>query len=274
MPKIIVDDKLCTRCNICGNVCVMSIIEKANDENLPQVLTSNEDNCMKCGHCEAFCPQKALTLDFLTEEKISISPHDGHLDAKQLALYLKKRRSVRNYTGKPVPKELITQILETARYAASGGNAQPIQWLVVLDSNQVKRISSLTVDWMRSIQNTDHPLSAYVSGIISLYDNDKDMICYNAPHLLFAHLPTDNPFTDNTDAIIAMTHFDIAAPAFGIGTCWAGFVTLAAAEFKPLQEAMALPSNRKLAYAMLFGYSVLESNSIPRRNPLEIIWRE
>ncbi len=40
---------------------------------------------------------------------------------------------------------------------------------------------------------------------------------------LFAHIPEGNPMA-SVDAIIALTHFDIAAPAFGIGTCWAGFV--------------------------------------------------
>jgi nitroreductase len=28
-----------------------------------------------------------------------------------------------------------------------------------------------------------------------------------------------------TDAIIALIHFDIAAPAFGFGICWAGFLS-------------------------------------------------
>jgi nitroreductase len=37
--------------------------------------------------------------------------------------------------------------------------------------------------------------------------------------------PGGNPAA-STDAIIALTHVDVAAPSFGIGTCWAGFVAM------------------------------------------------
>lgn len=273
MSKIIVDEKLCTRCNICSSVCIMSIIQKADQNSLPQIEPAKEQQCFRCGHCEAFCPTEALTLDFLPAEKISLTPNDAMLDAKQLALYLKKRRTIRSFTNKPVEKELIKEVLESCRYAASGGNGQPVRWLVILDSAEIKKISALTIDWMRSIQNTGHPLAAYVAGVIQVWENGTDMICYNAPHLLIAHLPDNPPSTDNTDAIIAMTHFDIAAPAYGLGSCWAGFVTLAAAEFQPLQELVALPKGRRFAYGMLFGYPKLKPVAIPRRNTLKITWR-
>lgn len=55
-------------------------------------------------------------------------------------------------------------------------------------------------------------------------------------------------------SIIALTHFDIVAPSFGLVTCWAGFLTEAAKSWKPLQEALALQSGRVITYAMMFGY--------------------
>ncbi len=38
------------------------------------------------------------------------------------------------------------------------------------------------------------------------------------------------------EAVIAMTHIDIAAPAFCIGTCWAGFVIMAMEDYGPLKQ--------------------------------------
>ncbi len=58
---------------------------------------------------------------------------------------------------------------------------------------------------------------------------------------MIAHIPEGNPVA-SVDALIALTHFDLAAPAFGIGTCWAGFLSMAAAAYEPLQEALALPA--------------------------------
>ncbi|MCK7507961.1 MAG: nitroreductase family protein [Desulfobacterales bacterium] len=70
-------------------------------------------------------------------------------------------------------------------------------------------------------------------------EQGHDVICRGAPHLLFAHIPESNPIA-SVDAIIALTHFDLAAPAFGIGTCWAGFVTMAAVSYEPLQKELGL----------------------------------
>ncbi|HOY51246.1 MAG TPA: nitroreductase family protein, partial [Prolixibacteraceae bacterium] len=136
----------------------------------------------------------------------------------------------------------------------------------------VQRVASLTIDWMRTIQNTSHPLADYVPGMISTWDSGSDLICHNAPHLLFAHVPVD-PIDDPTEAIIALTHFDIAAPAFGIGTCWAGFVKMALDNYKPLQDFLSIPEGRKAACPMLFGYSRYKVTSIPRRNPADITWK-
>ena len=76
------------------------------------------------------------------------------------------------------------------------------------------------------------------------------------------HIPEENHVAP-VDAIIALTHFDLAAPAFGIGTCWAGFVALAASSYEPLQKELGLPAGRKCAYAMMFGYPKYKVYGLP-----------
>lgn len=272
MSHVIIDKELCTRCNTCATVCVMQIIDKSTGEGYPSLSEEKAVYCIKCGHCESFCAQKALTLDFLPEEKIFTAASDGHIEPQKLTLYLKKRRSIRHFSSKTVSKELIAKIIDVARYAASGGNSQPVKWLVVYEPSKVQEIAGLTIDWMRTIQNTSHPLADYVSGIISTWDHGLDLICHHAPHLLFAHVPV-HPIDDPTEAIIALTHFDVAAPAFGIGTCWAGFVKMAADNYKPLMDYLSIPEGRKAACPMMLGYSSYKIASIPRRNPVDITWK-
>ncbi len=91
--------------------------------------------------------------------------------------------------------------------------------------------------------------------------------------MVLAHMPPVETLVDTTEAIIAMTHSDILAPSFGLGTCWAGFVKMAVDDYKPLQEALSLPEGRKAVCPMMFGYSAYKITSIPRRNPVEIAWR-
>jgi nitroreductase len=202
-----------------------------------------------------------------------ISLQESNIEPRNLSLYIKKRRSVRHFNSKQVDKELITQMIDVARYAASAGNRQPVKWIVMSGVSKINEVASLTVDWMRTIQNTTHPLGPYVSRVISTWESGIDSICNGAPHLLFAHIPKIGQITDPTDAVIAMTHFDIAAPSFGIGTCWAGFVQMAINVYKPLQDAIEVPEGRIIKASMMFGYSKYKARSIPRRNPADIVWR-
>jgi nitroreductase len=58
------------------------------------------------------------------------------------ALYreLRKRRTVRDFSDRPVPREIVEQCLLTAGTAPSGANQQPWHFVVVADSGLKKRI--------------------------------------------------------------------------------------------------------------------------------------
>jgi nitroreductase len=96
-------------------------------------------------------------------------------------------------------------------------------------------------------------MSAHTTGLVAAWEQVH--IQYAAAHLIFL-LPTFLKIspTAPTDAVIALTHFDIAAPAFGLGTCWAGFVAGSARMWRPMQEALELPAGRTTGYAMMLCY--------------------
>lgn len=271
METVLVDKNLCTRCGICSVVCTMSIIDPADESTLPKVVDEKAGMCVQCGHCEAFCPSQALLLNLRPDERQTLPEDAGIISPEDTAFYLKKRRSVRHFKKDLVPKETVVKVLDIARYAASGMNTQPVQWIVVHDPEKVKRIAGLTIEWMKTLVNSAHPLSGYVPALIAAWNSGYDIICRGAPHLLIAHIPDNNPIAP-VDGIIALTHFDVAAPAFGIGTCWAGFVAGAIMSYEPLQKEIGLPADRRCAYAMMFGLPKYEVHGIPRRNPLEVMW--
>jgi len=274
METILVDEDFCTRCGTCSAGCPMGIVDAAEEETLPGVPEEKAGMCIACGHCEVFCPAQTLLLNVRPEEKAYVPAGAGLLPPGDLGIYLQKRRSVRRYTDEPVPRETILQVLDIVRYAPSGGNGQPVRWIVVHDPEKVRRIAALTIEWMKTLVGSRHPVSGYVPGLIDAWEAGYDVICRGAPHLLVAHIPEGNPIA-SVDAIITMTHFDIAAPAFGIGTCWAGFASQAAATYEPLQQELGIPAGRRFAYAMMFGrpQSQYAVHGIPRRNPVRVTWQ-
>ena len=272
MATILVDQDLCTRCGICSVVCPMSIVDPADENTLPKVQDVKAGLCIRCGHCEVSCPSQALLLNYLPDEKAQVPAAAGSLSAGDLGVYLKKRRSVRHFSKEPVSREDILQVLDIARYAASGGNGQPVEWLIVHDPIEVHRLAGLCIDWMKTLQNSSHPMSGYIPTLLAAWEAGNDPVCRGAPHLVIAHIPESNPVA-SVDALIALIHFDIAAPAFGIGTCWAGFLSMAAAAYEPLQEALALPAGRRYAYSLMFGHPQYKTYGIPRRKPLQVTWR-
>lgn len=63
-----------------------------------------------------------------------------------------RRRSIRRYKSKPVPDDVLKNILEAGRLAPSGGNDQPWHFIVVADS-EIKRELSKGV-WRRFIKDS------------------------------------------------------------------------------------------------------------------------
>lgn len=60
------------------------------------------------------------------------------------------RRSVRKYSDKPVDKDMIAELLETACWAPSGMNRQPWHFVVVTDKDKQGMLSAMreSLEWM------------------------------------------------------------------------------------------------------------------------------
>jgi nitroreductase/NAD-dependent dihydropyrimidine dehydrogenase PreA subunit len=271
LMAILVDQYLCTRCGICSSVCPAGIIDPAEEGSIPQVPASKADLCIRCGHCEATCPSGAVTAAY-SSTGVPGSPVAAAIPPDTLGTYLKGRRSVRHYREDLVDRHTIREILDIARYAASAGNHQPVEWLIIYKPGEVRRMAELTMEWFRSLAGTDSPLGSYAPVLLREWNRGNDVICRGAPHLIVPHIPEGNPAT-RFDAIIALTHVDIAAPAFGVGTCWAGFVAMALEAYPAAKEALDLPAGRVPAYAMMLGYPRYQAHRIPERRPLRVTWR-
>ncbi|SEM49975.1 Nitroreductase [Syntrophus gentianae] len=292
-----IDPRKCKQDYLCLAACPFKLITVNRETKLPFPIDKAELQCILCGHCVSVCPYGALSIKTLkpgvpridatglliagplsleTIRPEECSPFDRkHLPPEeQVKHLLTGRRSIRVYRKKPVDRESLADILDTARYAPTAMNSQPVNWLVIEDAQEVKRLTGLAIDWMRSVIKTDLILAQqlHIQRLVAAWESGEDRICRGAPHLIVAHADGANA-RSSSSCTIALTYLEIAAFSKGLGACWAGYFSRAANLYPPLKEALRLPEGHQVFGAMMVGYPQLRYHLIPPRKKGTVTWR-
>ncbi len=101
---------------------------------------------------------------------------------------IRTRRSIRRFTGDPIPREDLETIVDAGRLAASGYNAQPWEFVVVTDRALIEKL--VIRDWM-----------------------------VKAAAVIAVVLDTESHFW-REDGSAAVQNMLVAATALGYGSCW------------------------------------------------------
>lgn len=273
MPVLNINDKTCTRCGLCASACPWLIIVLP-DGGLPRYLETGPDRCNLCGHCEAACPTGAMVVNDPRLDQTTYASGAVKIEPERIGAYLRMRRSIRRFREEPVDRAVIGQLMDIVRFAPTGRNIQPVRWLIIHDTQELRRLTAMAVDWMRSIAGTDSPFEARFNlpGMMRAWEEGRDYICRHAPHLVIACAHEDNPVA-RTDAVIALAHLDIVTPAFGLGVCWGGIFQHAVNNWEPLRGAIELPPEHAPIHCLMLGYPAIRYQRPPKRNPVNIVWR-
>lgn len=274
MSALLVDDVKCNRCEICVLECPARIIEKADQDALPSWVNRGAELCINCGHCVAVCPREAVGLETMKPEDCAPVKKDLLPSPEQAKLFLRSRRSIRVYKETPVPRDVLAGLIDTARYAPSGHNSQPVHWLVIESRKESQRLAALVIDWMRATlkQSPQAGELWHFDLIVDRWEKGEDPILRGAPHVAVAHAPKDLPIAGQ-NCSIALAQLELAAYSQGLGTCWAGWFQAAATFFPPMNDALQLPEGHQSFGAMMIGYPKYRFARIPLRNEPSIIWR-
>jgi nitroreductase len=155
---------------------------------------------------------------------------------------IKKRRSVRAYKDKPLPKDVVQAILEAARYAPTAQNLQQLEYKVITNKSLMKKLSD---GIGAAIKKEGYSFKAPPNIRFSYF--------FNAPILIIITGPKENTFAV-TDAALAVQNIMLYATSIDLGSCFIGMARLIQRDEKLLEE-LHIADDRNIVAAVICGYS-------------------
>jgi nitroreductase len=133
---------------------------------------------------------------------------------------IRRRRSVRKYTGDPIPREDLEKIVDAGRLAATGNNRQPWDFIVVTDRAMIDKLK-VASRWMEQA-------GAIIAVVLD---------------------PSSRWWLEDGSA--AVENMLIASTALGYGSCWLeGYTLPREEEFKAL---LGVPDGKRLLTLVPLG---------------------
>jgi len=150
---------------------------------------------------------------------------------------IRKRRSVREYTGDAIPREDLEQIVDAARLAPTGWNRQPWDFIVITEKEMIQKLK-IVAQWMDK------------AGAIIAVVMD----------------PSTRWWLEDGSA--AVENILIASTALGYGSCWLeGYTLPREEEFKKL---LRVPEDKRLLTLVPIGVPV-EWPTVEKKSLDEVI---
>ena len=180
---------------------------------------------------------------------------------------LKTRRTVRSYTAEPVSRQDIQELIDCAILAPSGMNFQPWAFSVVTSQSVMQKLNMIVVGILRSPEAQQHMTSERMKAIVN---EPGFYIFHGAPVLIVIAGDTKVPGA-MYDCQLAAENLFLAAHAKGLGTCYMGFLQLAA-DLPEVHELLGLADGFKMMAAAVVGHPQIRPEDPPQRNPPRIVW--
>jgi nitroreductase len=178
---------------------------------------------------------------------------------------VKKRRSVRSYEDRPVPKDVLNTVIDAGNQAPSAMNSQPWRFVVVEDGGLKKKLLGAALPNAKKIlENVKTVDPERYTQIMKRYDEMEDPIYYSAPAVLF--VIGSGRYADHS-CPLACENIMLAAYSLGIGSCWVGFGSMVT-EDKEVIKALDLKEDEKIYGPIVLGYPKVFPDPPPKKPPV------
>ena len=193
---------------------------------------------------------------------------------------IEKRASVRRFKPEPVPDELIHEMLEAARLAPSGCNAQPWRFKVVTDkrarlelAKAAHRQNFIAKAPVVIVACAD--ISGYIDRTVStmqdlgrigeVAERIVDITCANADKMRKMDMAQIGPVVAFNVAI-AVEHMVLRAVELGLGTCWVRLL-----DEPRVKEILDFDENLHVVCLLAVGYPGMEPRQREKLDMKDIV---
>ena len=157
------------------------------------------------------------------------------------------RRSQRHFTGEPVARDQLVEIVRAGTWAPSGLNNQPWRFVIVTDGSVRDRMAELT-KYSRIVREATACLAVFIDREV-MYHEVKDHQAMGA----------------------CLQNMLLAAHALGLGAVWLGEILKSAVKVRELLE---LPENLDLMAVVAVGHPSEWKETSRRREVSEVLLKE
>jgi nitroreductase len=233
----------------------------------------------------AVCPADAVRHSEFPHEKVHHTDRSKLPSPEQVLLLCRARRSNRALLQKPVPTELIDQILEAAHRAPTASNNQRVSFTVITDPATIDRVIEFTMDkfggMIKMLENpfvkmVMKPLKpeyyGYVPAFRRMEQKQKlgiDGVLRGARTLVLIHTPRENRF-GFADANLAYQNGSLMAETLGVSQIYTGFVLMALKMDKGGKFLRTLGIEGEVHAGMALGMPQFLYNNYIDRKPIEV----
>ncbi|QDU58480.1 nitroreductase family protein [Aeoliella mucimassa] len=144
-----------------------------------------------------------------------------------------RRRSVRWYQDKPVPREVIDRAMEVAKLSPSACNRQPFEFRVLDDVELARKVGAIPMGTTGFSQN--FPCLVVIVGDLNAYFSERDR------HVIYV------------DGGLAAMAFQFALEVQGVGSCCINWPDIEPLE-KKMAKALNLDYNHRPVMCISLGY--------------------
>jgi len=225
----------------------------------------------------AVCPVGAITLEGYDHSELIITrPDSCRVNPEQLLLQMKYGRSVRSFNARVPADADIADLIEAGRYAPSGGNRQPLRYVVIKNVPEIVDLSMEAFAETLALPDKEQSVRAFggYEAYVKKWTSQLNRYAVDQEDRLFFHAPVVIVIIGSSlytiDAGIAISRMDIMCSSKGMAACIIGFFRMVADMSPKIRQRLNLRDKEKVLAALAVGYSDLRYHTTKLRRKAQV----